>query len=188
VEGRPPDDVSDDVLIRSALAGDDEAFAVIVRRYEDIAFRTAFVVLRDGDAAADAVQEGMVRAHRALSRFRREAPLKPWLLRIIANRARSLARQTQRHEELALAAYEAHPPASPQSAEDQLTAAEEQQELMDAVNELSERDRVAIGLYYFLELPEREIAEILSVRLGTVKSRLHRARGHLRDRLERGST
>lgn len=114
--------------------------------------------------------------------------MKPWLLRIIANRARSLARQTQRHEELALAAYAADPPASPPSAEDQLAAAEEQQELMDAVNELSERDRVAIGLYYFLELPEREIAEILSVRLGTVKSRLHRARGHLRDRLERGST
>src|SRR6266508_396117 len=103
MEGRPADD---SVLIARAQRGDAAAYEEIVQRYQQIAFRTAYVVTGSAADAEDAAQEGFVKAFRALGRFRPGAELRPWLLRIVANEARNRARSAGRRAALALRAAE----------------------------------------------------------------------------------
>lgn len=135
--------------------------------------------------AEDAVQEAFVKAYRALGRFRQGAPFRPWLLSIVANEARNRRRSAGRRERLALRAAEdplsggAVP--SPEAA---LLDAEVREELLAAVNDLREDDRLAIACRYFLGLSEEETATTLGWRRGTVKSRTSRALDRLRERME----
>src|SRR5207344_3348282 len=95
-------------LIGRARTGDVAAYETLVRRYQDLAMRTAYVVAPEADAA-DAVQEAFLKAYAALSRFRDGAPLRPWLLRIVANEARNRRRSASRRATLELRAA-AYPP------------------------------------------------------------------------------
>ena len=83
-------------LVLKARQGDVDAYAELVRRYSGIAFRTAYLITRDAAEAEDAAQEAFVKAYYALDRFRIEAPLRPWLLRIVANEARNRRTRTSR--------------------------------------------------------------------------------------------
>ena len=107
VEGRPLEDEqgSDAELIDRARRGEVMAYETLVRRYQDAAVRTAYVIAPDGDAE-DAVQEAFVKAYRALDRFRDGSPFRPWLLRIVANEARNRRRSAGRRTGLALRAAE----------------------------------------------------------------------------------
>src|SRR2546430_10597211 len=107
MEGRPADD-SD--LIARAQRGDSAAYEEIVHRYQQIAFRTAYVVTGSAADAEDAAQEGFVKAYRALDRFRAGAELRPWLLRIVANEARNRLRSAGRRQRLALRLAGGFPP------------------------------------------------------------------------------
>ena len=78
-------------MIGRARTGDVAAYEMLVRRYQDVAMRTAYLVAPEADAA-DAVQDAFLKAYAALSRFRDGAPLRPWLLRIVANEARNRRR------------------------------------------------------------------------------------------------
>jgi RNA polymerase sigma-70 factor, ECF subfamily len=177
VEGRPPDDVA---LAARARDGDTRAFEELVRMHQDIAFRTAFLFTRSAAEAEDAAQEGFVKAWSALSRFRSGAPFRPWLLRIVANEARNRRRSVGRRAELALRAAAAQPPGDAAlSPEGAALDRERREELLARVNRLDERDREVIACRYFLELSEQETAEVLDVRLGTVKSRTARALARL---------
>jgi RNA polymerase sigma factor (sigma-70 family) len=153
-----------------------------VRRYQDIAFRTAFLVVGEAAEAEDAVQDAFVKAYAALSRFRFGAPLRPWLLQIVANEARNRRVAAGRRAHLALRAAEDRPAdeASP-SPETAALAAEERGALLRAVNALRPEDRQTIAFRYFLDLSEAEMADALGCARGTVKSRLFRALGRLRD-------
>lgn len=155
-------------------------------RYQDSAFRAAFLVLGDATEAEDAVQDGFIRAYHALGRFRPDAPFRPWLLEIVANSARNRRRSSGRHERavLRLASSEGASGTSP-SPETTALAEEERAALLSAVNELDEQDRQAIACRYFLELSEAESASMLGVARGIVKSRLSRALSRLRERLAR---
>lgn len=194
MEGRPPGELPDDRAIVAAVGGDEAAFAVLVERYREVAFRAAFVVLGDADMAADAAQEGFINAHRALSRFRTGEPFRPWLLRIVGNRARNLRRAAARRSAMTLQAasfaeLDRDAPVSPETA---VADAEARQRVLDAVNALGDDDRAVIACRYFLELAEAETAALLRIRRGTVKSRLSRARDRLRvllaDEATEGST
>jgi RNA polymerase sigma-70 factor (ECF subfamily) len=180
VEGRPLEDVE---LIARAQSGEVMAYEELVRRYQDVAVRTAHIVSPDGDAE-DAVQDAFVKAYAALSRFRPEAPFRPWLLRIVANEARNRRRSAGRRAGLALRASEDRRPddAAP-SPESAVLAGETRAALVVAVNALRDEDREIIGARYFLELSEAESAEALGIPRGTVKSRLSRALARLRDQL-----
>jgi RNA polymerase sigma factor (sigma-70 family) len=182
VEGRPPDDVT---LAERAQRGDERAFEELVRMYQDIAFRTAFLLTRSAADAEDAAQAGFVKAWAALPRFRSGSPFKPWLLRIVANEAHNRRRSGQRRAELQLRATAAHPlgDAAP-SPEGAALGHEQRDELLGAVNRLDERDRDVLACRYFLELSERETADVLGVRPGTVKSRTARALSRLREEIE----
>ncbi|HEX9822871.1 MAG TPA: sigma-70 family RNA polymerase sigma factor [Actinomycetota bacterium] len=178
---RPP---SDEDLIDRAQAGDVDAYEELVRRYRDVAVRTAYVVAGAADAE-DAAQEAFVKAYGALGRFRREAPFRPWLLRIVANEARNRRRSAGRRAALALRAESSRPSgdAAP-SPEVAAVEHEDRRELVEALNDMSEEDRLVIAYRFFLDLPEAEMADALGVPRGTVKSRLSRALARLRERME----
>jgi RNA polymerase sigma-70 factor (ECF subfamily) len=182
VEGRPLVDDDND-LIERARKGEVMAYESLVRRYQDAAVRTAYVIAPDGDAD-DAVQEAFVKAYAALGRFRAGAPFRPWLLRIVANEARNRRRSAGRRAGLALRAAEDRRPGdaapSPESA---VLDREQRATLVAAVNQLADGDREVIAARYFLDLSESETAEVLGVPRGTVKSRLSRAIGRLRTSL-----
>ena len=167
-----------------ARRGDAVAYAELVAAHQEMAFRTAFLVLGAAAEAEDAVQEAFVKAYRALDRFRNDSPFRPWLLRIVANQARNRRRSRGRRHALQLRVEATIPrDASVPSAEAIVLAAEGRRELLDAVNALSDDDRLVIGARYFLDLSEAEVATLAGVARGTVKSRLSRARARLAKRL-----
>jgi RNA polymerase sigma-70 factor (ECF subfamily) len=178
VEGWQPDDAP---LAERAKRGDERAFEELVRMHQDIAFRTAYLLTGSAADAEDAVQVGFVKAWTALSRYRRGAPFKPWLLRIVANEAHNRRRSSGRVDALRLRAAAEQPldgaVSSPESA---ALGHEQRTELLAAVQRLDEHDRDVLTCRYFLELSEDETAAVLDVRRGTVKSRASRALARLR--------
>src|SRR3954453_3676564 len=92
VEGRPPDERE---LAVRAQRGDSRAYEELVRPHQEIAFRVAYVITRNSADAEDALQDGLTKAWRALGRFRVDEPLRPWLLRIVANEARNARRSAR---------------------------------------------------------------------------------------------
>jgi RNA polymerase sigma factor (sigma-70 family) len=187
VVGRPLDDRQ---LVARAQRGDADAYEELVHAYQGIALRTAFLIAGNAADAEEAAQDGFVKAHRALWRFRAGAPFKPWLLRIVANEARNRRRSAGRRTALGLRAAAEAGGAAPGDAapspEAALLGAERREQLIEALNRLGEADREAIACRYFLDLSEAETAAALGVRRGTVKSRLSRALERLRAELEEG--
>lgn len=181
VEGRPPYEAE---LVTRARSGDETAFGQLVVAHQEMVFRVAYLIVGDAAEAEDAAQEAFVKAHRALDRFRDGEPLRPWLLRIVANAARNRRRAVGRRHGLRLRAEAATPFEAAPSAEAEVLAGERRRLLLAAVNGLSADDRLVIGARYFLDLPEAEIAVLAGVARGTVKSRLARARVRLARALE----
>jgi RNA polymerase sigma-70 factor (ECF subfamily) len=179
VVGRP---LEESELVERARRGDERAYREIVTAYQGIAFRTAYLVARNAADAEDAAQEAFVKAYRALGRFRRGAPFRPWLLQIVANEARNRRRSAGRRDALALRAAASEPSgeAAP-SPETALLAAERHDELLAALETLPQDQRDTIACRYFLDLSEEETAQVLGVRRGTVKSRTARALERLRE-------
>ena len=184
--GRPTDD---SVLIARAQRGDSAAYEEIVQRYQQIAFRTAYVITGSAADAEDAAQEGFVKAYRALDRFRAGAELRPWLLRIIANEARNRLRSAGRRHRLELRLTEGFRPGdAAQSPEAVAVASDERRRLLAMVSTLSEEDRLVIASRYFLQLSGEETASALGIPEGTVKSRLSRALARLKTRVEEAAS
>jgi RNA polymerase sigma factor (sigma-70 family) len=172
----------DTELVGRARRGEVSAYEELVRRYQGIAHRVAYLVTGDPAEAEDAAQQAFVKAYRALDRFDVERAFRPWLLRIVANEATNLRRSAGRRASLELAAAREADPVAP-SPEVDAVARERREGLLRAVNELDEEHRRVIALRYFLELSEGEMAEVLGVPRGTVKSRLARAMARLRQRV-----
>ncbi len=188
-------------MVEVARLGESAAFEVLVRRYQTVAFRTAWLITRNAADAEEVAQEAFVKAWRNLGRFdrqrglqalsRRKAPItgegafRPWLLTIVANEARNLGRSRRRRPESALGPELLELAVDPEAVPAiQIERSEAQAELLAALAELPERDRIALELRYFLDLNEAEMAIVLGVARGTVKSRLSRALARLRDALE----
>ncbi len=187
VNARPDGPVDDRAALAASLEGDGDAFGVLVERYQQIAFRTAYLIVRDAQTAEDVCQEGFLRAHDNLHRFRIDDPFRPWLLRIVKNLALNHVRSRGRREGLLTRLLRASPATTAVEAGPERTAeAREQSDLLlRALDELREDDRVVLYLRHFLDLPEDEIAGVIGKRPGTVKSRLSRAHGRLRELIER---
>ncbi len=174
-------------LIRAAQAGDSRAFAEIVRRYQRAIYRVAYGFTRVPADADDLAQETFVRAYRAIGRFRLGEPLYPWLARIASNQALSLLRRRKRRPEAAL---EPLLEAGRQwaAADDdpgrEVADRELRQHLNQALTELKPEHQAVLVLRAVEEMSYEEIARTLQVPVGTVMSRLSRARVELKARLE----
>lgn len=178
VEGRPLDDTD---LIERARAGDAHAYEEIVHSYQGIAFRTAYLLAGNAADAEEAAQDGFVKAFRALGRFRRGSPFRPWLLAIVANEARNRRRSSGRRAALAVrAAADPDSGGAAPSPETALLAREERERLLALVNGLPDDARDVIACRFFLGLSEEETAATLGLPQGTVKSRTARALERLR--------
>jgi RNA polymerase sigma-70 factor (ECF subfamily) len=184
VVSRPPHNEA--ALVERARRGDAAAYEALVRAHQDIAFRTACLFAGSAADAEEAAQEAFVKAWRALPRFRAGAPFRPWLLTIVGNEARNRRRADGRRAGLALrAAHERSSGDAAASPEAALIAGGERRALLAALSALDERDRAVIACRHLLDLSERETAEALGCRPGTVKSRLSRALERMRAELER---
>ena len=156
-----------------------------MRNHQVTAFRTAYLITGDASEAEDAAQEAFVKAYRALGRFRTGAAFRPWLLAVVANEAKNRRKAAIRRADLALrAGMEASPGNTPTSPEAAILAAERRAELLHALDGLREEERLVIAFRYFLGLSEAETAATLGCARGTVKSRLSRSIGALRERME----
>jgi RNA polymerase sigma-70 factor (ECF subfamily) len=173
-------------LIRAAQAGESKAFGEIVRRYQRAIYRVAYGFTRVPADADDLAQETFVRAYRAIGRFRVGEPLYPWLARIATNLSLSLLRSRKRKPETPL---EPLVEAGRQWGveEDpgrQAIDRESRAHLNQALTELSPEHQAVLILRGVEDLSYEEIARTLNVPLGTVMSRLSRARAELKTRLQ----
>ncbi|MFZ5625104.1 MAG: RNA polymerase sigma factor [Gemmatimonadota bacterium] len=167
------------MLARRAAEGDAESFGVLVQRYVPAGRRVARVVLRDDHEADDAVQDGLLSAWQAIDRYDPGRPFRPWLMRIIVNAARDLQRRRQ------VRAADELPPslAGRLSPERDTEDALFRERLGEALAALPERKRVAVTLFDVEGYSHAEIAELLGVPVGTVRSDVFHARRALREAL-----
>ena len=182
--GRPLDDRQ---LVERAKRGEVDAYEELVQRHQAVAQRTAYLIAGTTGDSEDAVQEAFVKAYYALGRFRADGAFRPWLLKIVANEARNRRRRAGRQTNLVLRAGEERPSgdAAP-SPEAAALESERHQLLIEALNRLREGDRTALALRFFLDLSEAEMAAALNCARGTVKSRVSRALGRLREEINGG--
>ncbi len=161
-------------LIAQARQGDNAAWEILVRQHQEAAFRLAYLLLGDGAEAEEAAQEAFVRAYLALDRFDESRPFRPWLLSIVANLARNHRRKLGRYWAMVQRWWQANEASSATNRRDDADL------LWQAVRELRPAAQEIIYCRYFLALSEAETADVLHIRPGTVKSRLHRALQQLR--------
>ena len=166
----------EDELIERVLAGDAAAWTLLLSAHQESVFRLAYLLLGDAAEAEDVAQEALLRAGRALDRFDRARPLRPWLLQITRNLALNRRRSARRRIAALQRWWSSTPaPADPIAQVDAGAA-----DLHQAVATLSREDQEVIYLRFFLELPVDETAQTLGIAPGTVKSRLSRALQRLR--------
>ena len=156
-----------------------------MRRHQGVAQRAAWLVTGSSEEAADAAQEGFVKAWSALHRFRAGSEFRPWLLRIVVNTARNRRRSAWRFASLHARAA-AQPQRAAAGAEQTVLERADHDQLIAALRHLPSRQREVVACRYLLELSEAETAEVLGCPLGTVKSRLSRALERLRTDLVAG--
>ena len=149
-------------MVRDAMAGSPRAFDALVARHGGAAVGRAYAVLHNRDDAEDAAQDACMKAFRSLGSLREPERFGAWLLRIAANAARDLAaRRSRRPEPLGDVV---------------VVAPDRHADVLDAVAALSEKHQQVVYLFYMQRHSCLEIAEILGVEIGTVTSRLTRAR------------
>jgi RNA polymerase sigma factor (sigma-70 family) len=160
--------------IRRARAGDAFAFGELLAPVLDPGFRLAMTMLKDRNAAEDAVQEAALKSWRKLDRFRYGADLRPWFLAIVANECRTTRRsrwfQVIRSEEVE--------PSAPAAASEGGWA--ESIDLNAALDKLPKHHLLTLTLYYHLDLPIEEVARVLGCSTGAARQRIHRALAALR--------
>jgi RNA polymerase sigma-70 factor (ECF subfamily) len=176
----------DQGLVERALAGDLEAFNDLVGHYQDFLFGLVVRVVRDREAAADAVQEAFFSAYRNLDRFR-GGSFRGWLARIALNAATDILRLRKRRPSEPYPEWEDEawqPPTGPaDDPEVQATRRARSRVIRTAMEAITDDQRRAILLFDVEGFDYQEIAQITAVSLGTVKSRIHRGRLALRDLL-----
>jgi RNA polymerase sigma factor (sigma-70 family) len=177
----------DERLIRNAQAGDLPSFNTLVTRHERVVYSVCLRMLRDGSDAEDATQDTFIRAWTAIDSFR-GGLVRPWLLRIATNRCYDILRASGRRPADSLDAelFEAQPQWTTQTATaehpEQHAARNELSTMLErTLGELPEDQRLAIILSDIQGHSYDEIAAIADVAVGTVKSRISRARSRLRE-------
>jgi RNA polymerase sigma-70 factor, ECF subfamily len=171
-------------LIQAALAGDTQAFGDLVTKYQDRLFNSLIHVLGNEYDAQDITQDAFIQAFRRLDSFRGQSAFYTWLFRIARNLAISRLRGRRQTSSLHAADGSLREIEGPDDKPEQsLESAESVAQLQQALAKLPEDQRIILVLREFDGLEYETIAEVLEIPVGTVRSRLHRARGQLKDEL-----
>lgn len=175
--------MDDASLVKATLGGDQSAFGELARRYRDAAFGIAFHRLGDFEAARDAAQEALVTAYVELPMLREPSKFGNWLYRIAtmsASAQRRRRRVTVSIDDSGFAQY----PSSELSPDEAAERAEKARRVQEALSALAEADRLAVILHYVDGYSHEEIGGILGTSVSAVKSRVHRAKRHLREEMQ----
>jgi len=180
-------------LIAACLGGDPSAFGELVRRYQDRLFHTVFRLVDNQEDAQDVVQETFLNAYQSLDGFKGDALLFTWLYRIAVNTAISLKRKRKatvsieagRNGEQTIDPADVSDESRPGHA---LERAEREKRVRQALSRLSPEHRAVLVMKDMEGQKYETMAEILGVPIGTIRSRLHRARLELRELLEQDET
>jgi RNA polymerase sigma-70 factor (ECF subfamily) len=168
--------VADIDLLSSAHRGNERAFSELLYPLVELGYRLACGMLHDPQAAEDAVQEASLTAWRKLGRVKERGQLRPWFLSIVANECRNARRlKWSSAVKLGLPQLAVHSP------EDGVLRGVD---LRRALNQLSDRDRLVIVLYFYLDLPLEEVAPTICSSVGAARARLYRSIRRLRPDLE----
>ena len=181
-QGLEPD--REAALVRSAQGGDEAAFGEIVHHFQRSIYRVAYALTRNASDADDLAQETFVRAYQAIGRFRAGEPLYPWLSRIAVNQAFTLFRRRRRRPETSIEplAEAGRQWAADDDPAERAAESQQHERLTAAFAELSPEHQAVLTLRVVEDLSYDEIARTLGVPVGTVMSRLSRARADLRTR------
>ncbi|MDP2720007.1 MAG: RNA polymerase sigma factor [Dehalococcoidia bacterium] len=174
--------MNDSEAVSECQAGNREAFRHLVENYKDILFGTAILMTGNNAIAEDMVQEAFISAWKGINRFQNGRPVKPWLVKILVNKVLSNRRRGEPYK-ISLDDNIGGNQSGPGLAEE----FEVKDEVGRALDKLSEEHRQVVILRYFSELSLEEISAAMGCRQGTVKSRLHRAQGILRELLIEGN-
>src|SRR5262245_37899772 len=188
-KAQTPVSADDSRLIAECLAGDTTAFGELVRRYQDRLYNTVYRLVGNAEDARDVVQDAFLNAYQSLDSFKGDAQFFTWLYRIAFNTSVSLKRKQRVVLRIETGAAEggAHEPIDPSESSrpgHALEQAEEERRLHEALQRLSAEHRAVLVLKDLEGLKYEEMAEALQVPVGTVRSRLHRARMELRALLQ----
>jgi RNA polymerase sigma-70 factor (ECF subfamily) len=183
---------SDEELFAKVRAGDEAAFAVLVRRYERELYGYLRRYVGDATLADDVFQNTFLQLHLKKDQYELGRPVRPWLYTIATHQAIDALRRNGRHPTVSLeqqtgedgsesqrllGLLEAEGPAPL----DQVSTEETREMVRQSVDDLPEFLRQVVNLAYFQGLPYRDVAEVLNIPVGTVKSRLHTALQRLHD-------
>lgn len=175
-------------LLEKAQKGDADAFAELVAPYEGLVYRHCLQTLRNEADAQEAAQEAMLRAYRAIGRFRGGSSVATWLYRIAHNVCLDMRKRPQAHREVAslqaMADEGFDPPSATPDPEQAYLKGSEQARLREAMTRLPVEWQTLLSLRYGDGLSYEQLAKALRMGLGTVKSRLNRAKEKLRALLD----
>lgn len=172
--------IRDGLLVLRCQQGDGAAFADLVQRWQERLWRHAYRLTANQDAAADIVQDSWMAVVKGIGRLQDADAFPAWMFRIVTNKSRDWVRKQQRRRwlhDLLRSRTATLPPAFPR--EDVRTDS-----LQAALAQLSLKQRALITLYYQEGFTTQEVADILGIPRGTVKSRLHHARDKIRRHME----
>ena len=180
--------IEDLSLARQAAAGNDDAFSVIVDRYSRLVYNVALRSVSSPEDAADISQDTFLKAWRSIGSFRGDCALSTWLCRIALNCCCDHARSAKRHRVLSLTVQEDEDskvldlPDTDVTAmpEEELTRQTEIEAVREAIDSLPEDQKMIITMRDITGLSYAEIAGTLGLEMGTVKSRINRARGNVK--------
>lgn len=177
-------------LIKRCQNGDIQAFRALVERYEDRIYALACSITGNPETAKDAAQEAFVRAYKALKNFEGKSSFYTWLYRIATNVCLNAAqKETRRLDSVSLDGLQEKQEISPErffgteAPENDIERIDLRQQIDKVLNHLSPDHRAVVVLKDIEDLSQEEIADTLGISVGTVKSRLSRARAHLKDLL-----
>ena len=176
------DERPDKELVALARAGRREAFAELVRRYQDYAYGTAVGIVSDFELARDVVQESFLRAWRGMDKLKDSERFGGWLHGIVRNTARSAMREMQRVRAMAEKLSMQPAPQAPAADEDAMDT-ERRRLVREALGRLGETQREVVSLHYVDGLSYADIAAFLGVTESAVQGRLQRGRAQLRKEL-----
>ena len=181
-----PQEPRERALIDQCLAGNAEAFGELVKPYQDRLYNTLYRILGSREDAAEVLQDGLIRAFRRLGSFHRQSAFYTWLYRVTVNVALSRRRRKRRRPVTTDIGSSGELTGHPELGDPgrNLEAQERRRMIEQALSGVPEVFRVALVLKEIDGLKYEEIAKVLRLPVGTVRSRLHRARNEMRIRLK----
>lgn len=179
-------DSEEHIWIQQILNGNKMPFSLIVKKYQQLVFTIAFRIMGNREDAEDAAQEIFVKCYRGLRSFNRQSAFATWLYRIAYNHSIDLVKRKGHFRSTTEWEYEGLKgiPSEEATTESEMDLKTIKTLLKDAILSLPPEHRILVLLYYYQEMPLKEIAVVMGVKENNLKIRLHRIRAKLMDQLK----